>query len=381
MANILLYIYCFSLPYQAITIGGIAIVKVTGLLLSAWLFLELGFRKFNKTDLYTILLICFAPIYLIIIETIRTSVSDSINFYSTFISNILLFVLMIFSSHALNFKRGVTVLVASSFIVPLVMISPFSDVGEDGRLSALGLNANFSAILLSLSFMYLSIKARQQKTNLYSVIIYSLALIPLLGVIGTGTRFGLLVCALFICIFFYKTIAFKFGVVMASIATALVMSAGIFFAIGSDLVVIIRLLELSETFTTEGRLVLWGLAIDSVGGNYITGIGPNAFSDFIVPIMGSYMSPHNVFFEFYIYGGIFGIILSFPIVYIAISGVRINSNTKGSNDLVYFSSIILIVIIMLHHIVFNKLFWFLLAFVYRTCHDLRSLHENTNSSR
>ena len=108
------------------------------MLLSAWLVLELGFRKFNKTDLFTILLICFVPIYLIIIETIRSSVFDSINFYSTFISNILLFVLMIFSSHALNFKRGVMVLVVSSFIVPLVMVSPFSDVGEDGRLSALG---------------------------------------------------------------------------------------------------------------------------------------------------------------------------------------------------------------------------------------------------
>jgi len=378
LANILLYIYCFSLPYQAITIGGIAIVKVTGLLLSAWLVLELGFRKFNKTDLLTILLICFAPIYLIIIETIRTSVSDSINFYSTFISNILLFVLMIFSSHALNFKRGLMVLVASSFIVPLVMISPFSDVGEDGRLSALGLNANFSAILLSLSFMYLSIKARQQKTNLSSVIIYCLALIPLLGVIGTGTRFGLLVCALFICIFFYKTIASKFGVVMASMATALVMSAGIFFAIGSDLVVIIRLLELSETFTTEGRFVLWGLAIDSVGGNYITGIGPNAFSDFIVPIMGSYMSPHNVFFEFYIYGGLVGTILTLPIVNITISGLRSNLYNSKDTDLVYFTSIILITIIMLHHIVFNKLFWFLLAFVYHSCFEFKLSYENTN---
>lgn len=366
------------MPYQAVTIGGIAIVKVTGLLLSAWLFLELGYRKFNKTDLFTILLICFAPIYLIIIETIRTSFSDSIAFYSTFISNILLFVLMIFSSHALNFKRGLMVLVASSFIVPLVMISPFSDVGEDGRLSALGLNANFSAILLSLSFMYLSIKARQQKTNLSSVIIYCLALVPLLGVIGTGTRFGLLVCALFICIFFYKTIASKFGVFMASMATALVMSAGIFFAIGSDLVVIIRLLELSETFTTEGRFVLWGLAIDSVGGNYITGIGPNAFSDFIVPIMGSYMSPHNVFFEFYIYGGLVGTILTLPIVNITISGLRSNLYNSKDTDLVYFTSIILITIIMLHHIVFNKLFWFLLAFVYHSCFEFKLSYENTN---
>ena len=73
---------------------------------------------------------------------------------------------------------------------------------------------------------------------------------------------------------------------MASITTAIAMSAGIFFVIGSDLVVIIRLLELSETFTTEGRFVLWGLAIDSVGVNYITGIGPNNYSDFILPSWG-----------------------------------------------------------------------------------------------
>lgn len=371
MANLLLYIYCFSLPYQAITIGGIAIVKITGLLLSGWLVLELGFRKFNKSDLIVVFLVSIAPLYLIIMEVIRTSAGDAINFYTPLISNVLLFVLLILSSHAINFRRAFMVLVTSSFIVPLIMISPFSDVGEDGRLSALGLNANFSAILLSLSFIYLSIAAREQKTNLSSLILYLLALAPLFGVISTGTRFGLLVCAFFICVFSYKTMATKFGKFLAGLTTSTIMLAGIFYAIGSDLVVIIRLLELRETFTTEGRLVLWTLAIESVEGNYISGIGPNAFSNFIVPIMGSYMSPHNVFFEFYIYGGLVGTFLSLPILYIAMSGVRSNSYITGRTDLVYFSSVILILIIMLHHIVFNKLFWFLLAFVYRSCQELK----------
>ena len=92
------------------------------------------------------------------------------------------------------------------------------------------------------------------------------------------------------------------------------------------------------------------------------------------------MSPHNVFFEFYIYGGLVGTFLSLPIVYIAISGVRSNSYITGGTDLVYFSSVILILIIMLHHIVFNKLFWFLLAFVYRSCHELKLSYENNNSN-
>ena len=296
MANLLLYIYCFSLPYQAITIGGIAIVKITGLLLSGWLAVELGFRKFNKSDLTVVLIVSMAPLYLFILELLRTSAADAFNFYTPFISNVLLFVLMILSSHALNFRRALMVLVASSFIVPAVMISPFSDVGEDGRLSALGLNANFSAILLSLSFMYLSIRARFQKTDFSSLILYLLALVPLFGVISTGTRFGLIVCGFFVCVVLYRAIASRFGAVLAGLTTVFIMLAVIFLAVSLNLVVVTRFMELSETFTTQGRLVLWGLAIEAVSGNYIFGIGPNAFSSYIVPIMGSFMSPHNVFF-------------------------------------------------------------------------------------
>ena len=87
MANILLYLYCFSLPYQAITIGGIAIVKITGLLLSGWLALELGFRRFHKSDLFVVLLVSMAPLYLLVMEAIRTSAGYAINFYTPFISN------------------------------------------------------------------------------------------------------------------------------------------------------------------------------------------------------------------------------------------------------------------------------------------------------
>tara|TARA_B100001115_G_scaffold177123_1_gene165066 strand:- start:139 stop:921 length:783 start_codon:yes stop_codon:yes gene_type:complete len=260
------------------------------------------------------------------------------------------------------------------------MISPFGDIGEDGRLSALGLNANFSAILLSLSFIYLTISAKLQKSIYISSILYLLALVPLLGVISTGTRFGMLICGFFICIFLYKKIALRFGKIIATLLTGIITTAGIFLIIGSDLVVVIRFLELGQTFTTQGRLVLWALAIDSVGGNYLLGIGPNAFTSFIVPIMGSFMSPHNVFFEFYIYGGLIGTLLSLPILYLAMSGLIIKSNIRGGNDIVYFCSIILIAIILLHHIVFNKLFWFLLAYVYRSSYESKLSHENNYSS-
>lgn len=380
MTNWLLYIYCFSLPYQAITIGGIAIVKITGLLLSGWLAVELGFRKFNKSDLTAVLIVSMAPLYLFIGELIRTSAADAINFYMPFISNVLLFILMILSSHALNFRRALTVLVASSFIVPAVMISPFADIGEDGRVSALGLNANFSALLLSLSFIYLSIFARRQRTDLSSLTMYLLAVIPFLGVISTGTRFGLIVCAFFVFFVLYRAAASRFGSLLAILSTGLMMLIGVYIAMSSNLVVVTRFMELSETITTQGRIVLWGLALDAVDSNYTFGVGPNAFNSYIVPIMGSFMSPHNVFFEFYIYGGLIGTLLSIPILYLAMAGIRNKSRTNRDGDLVYFSSIILVVIFNLHHIVFNKLFWFLLAFVYRACHELKLSYETNNTN-
>jgi O-antigen ligase len=286
LTNWLLYIYCFSLPYQAITIGGIAIVKITGLLLSGWLAVELGFRKFNKSDLTAVLIVSMAPLYLFIGELIRTSAADAINFYMPFISNVLLFILMILSSHALNFRRALTVLVASSFIVPAVMISPFADIGEDGRVSALGLNANFSALLLSLSFIYLSIFARRQRTDLSSLTMYLLAVIPFLGVISTGTRFGLIVCAFFVFFVLYRAAASRFGSLLAILSTGLVMLIGVYIAMSSNLVVVTRFMELSETITTQGRIVLWGLALDAVDSNYTFGVGPNAFNSYIVPNYG-----------------------------------------------------------------------------------------------
>lgn len=272
------------------------------------------------------------------------------------------------------------VLIASSFIIPVIMISPFAEISSSGRLTALGLNENFSAIMLSLSFAYISIAAREQKTNFSSLILYLLALVPLYGVIATGTRMGLLFCAFFICVFLYKIIAKKFGKFLAALTVSLIMLVGIFFAIGSDLVVIIRLLELTENITTEGRFVIWMVAIDSVGGNYISGIGPKAYSNLTFPIFGSFMSPHNVLFEFYIYGGLVGTLLSLPILYAAMSGIRSKSHIGGGNDIVYFTSIILIIIFMLHHIVFNKLFWFLMALVYRLSHELKLSYENNNSN-
>ena len=379
MANILLYLYCFSLPYQAITIGGIAIVKITGLLLSGWLALELGFRKFHKSDLFVVLLVSMAPLYLLVMEAIRTSAGYAINFYTPFISNVLLFILMILSSHSLNLRRGLTVFVISSFIIPIVMFSPYGDIGEYGRRSALGLNPNTSAIFLSLSFLYIAIAAKQQKRIYISLIMYLFSLVPLLGVISTGTRFGILICGFFICIFLYKKIALRFGKIIATFMTGIITTVGIFLFIGSDLVVVTRFLELGETFTTQGRLVLWALAIESVGGNYLFGIGPDAFTSFIVPIMGSYMSPHNVFFEFYIYGGLIGALLSFNILYLAISGLTIKSNIRG-NEVVYFCSVILLAIILLVPIVFNKFFWFLLAYVYRSSYELKLSHENNYSN-
>ena len=86
------------------------------------------------------------------------------------------------------------------------------------------------------------------------------------------------------------------------------------------------------------------------------------------------------FFEFYIYGGLIGTLLSLPILRVAMSGLTSDPDIRGGTDLIYFSSVILIMIIFLHHIVFNKLFWFLLAFVYRSCHELKLSYENNNSN-
>lgn len=325
-----------------------------------------------------VLIVSIAPLYLLIVELLRTSAADAINFYTPFISNVLLFILMILSSHALNFWRALMVLVASSFIIPAVMISPLADIGENGRVTALGLNANFIAVLLSLSFMFLSIVARRQKTHFSSLSLYLLAIVPFLGVISTGTRFGLILCVFFVCVVLYRSTASRFGSLLASLLIAFIMLAGVYVAVSANLVVVTRFMQLSETFTTQGRFVLWGLALEGVGSNYIFGVGPNTFSNYIVPIMGSFMSPHNVLFEFYIYGGLIGTFLSLPILYLAISGIRHKSRIVGGGDLVYFSSIILIFTIMLHHIVFNKLFWFLLAFVYRSCYELKLSYEINN---
>ena len=163
----------------------------------------------------------------------------------------------------------------------------------------------------------------------------------------------------------FREIAVRVGPTAGLFTTAALFSFLGVLAFYADLVVIGRLLELDETLFTQGRLFLWGLAVSAVGADYIFGMGPNAYADFIIPIMGSYMSPHNVFFEFYIYGGALGSLLCLPLIYFASIGIRNSSWLSGDKDIYYFVSIILLAILFLHHITFNKLFWFLMAFI---CH-------------
>ena len=70
-------------------------MKLTGLILSGYLLLEVGKKQIRYPDLVTIALVVIAPIYLILLELFRTENFGSLGFFVPLISNFVLFTLML----------------------------------------------------------------------------------------------------------------------------------------------------------------------------------------------------------------------------------------------------------------------------------------------
>lgn len=364
------------MPFSAITVGGIAIVSITGIILSLFLILELILKKVSLYRLKALLFLVPAPFILFFSEVARESISVALAFYTPFISNILLFFLLVVSSSKLNLEKALGVLCYSTLILLVLIISPLAEMNDEGRRTALGLNQNFSALYLSTSFIYFFIGMQDARGKAYSILYGIIAVSCFAGVIATGTRFGFLICTgfLFWVIFSALTranIAFsvRLGFLLIGLSTVFVL-----LSLSDNLLLFTRFLAIEQEIAPDaeaGRLFLWGMAIASVGENIWLGIGPTNYGSIITPLMGSYMSPHNLFFEFYIYAGVLGIILSIPYAFYPMHLFRRSFSFVKPPNLSAGVSVIVIFIILFHHILFNKFFWFMMAWIVKTLDIVR----------
>tara|TARA_B100000029_G_scaffold515562_1_gene623245 strand:+ start:3063 stop:4193 length:1131 start_codon:yes stop_codon:yes gene_type:complete len=376
VANILLYIYAFSLPYGFITIGGIAPVYLTGIILSLFLLLELIFKRLSWFRFRALIFLIPVPIYLFFIEAFRASILVAFDFYFSFIANALLFFLMVVSSSKLNLQKALGVLSVSSLIILVIMVSPLREMSDQGRLTALGLNQNYAALLLSTSFIYFLTKMQSYGRTNFSILYGVIAALCFAGVVATGTRFGFLVCGGYLAWMIYSNLTRSGAPFYMRLGFLVIGSLAVITLMSLDLYVFTRFLEIEDELssTTGGRFFLWGVAITSVGDNIWFGIGPTTYASIIVPLMGSYMSPHNLFFEFFLYSGLIGVLLALPYIYYPLTLLMKSFNLREGPNITAGVCTIVIFILLLHHILFNKLFWLLMAWIIKSL-DSRSFSQ------
>ena len=381
MTNILFHLYVFFLPLQILKFEDITLLRIIGLFIVVIFFINLVIRmKIEKQIFYSAFFLFLAPLFFIFLEVFRHNEVYRLDIYSPLILNILIFISILNLKNKVNFNTALNTLILSCFLSVVLYFTSFVQVGDHcaiasvpschgiGRLSVLHLNPNDSALLISTAFIGLMSKLRIGKNSPYNIqdmFILILSLICLAALGKNGTRFVLLIIlayGIFTLVFCLKTKSYSW-LVFLGIAGS-IFSIFIFF---SKPILILRFIEffnvVSFSATDSSRLHLWSVAFNAVSNNWLFGIGAFNYSNISSDLFGTWMTPHNMFLEFYIYGGFFGLFLSVPYLWLLYKPSLLLKEDFHIKSLRIGFIILCGSIMFLHHVLFNKLFWVLIIFI------------------
>ncbi len=383
MINILFQVYVFLIPFQFVKFENVTLLRVVGLLIILYFLIRTLFEmKIDKKVFSYAILLLIAPLSFIVFEIFRHQYPIGLKIYLPLIFNILIFISILTFKNIINFNIALNTLILSSFFSVILYFTNFVQVGDYcdpvkwipschgiGRLSVLHLNPNESALLIATAFVGMMSKLNigiATPFNKKSLFVLTLSLLCLVALGKNGTRFVLLIIfgyGIFILAYCFKTRSYSW-------LYFLTLTGGIFFSfvLLSKPIIVLRFIEFFEVFSfsiSDGsRLHLWSVAINAVKSNYLFGIGVLDFSKISLKLFGSWMTPHNIFLEFLIYGGIFGFLFTIPYILLLLQPtISFKENFEVQSLRIGFI-IICGSIMVLHHVFFNKLFWVLLIFVF-----------------
>lgn len=247
------------------------------------------------------------------------------------------------------------------FLAYIIDPHPKSIVGRFYIGSALPNSMAFTCIIGIISFIDASTKVPFNRKFLLNtkLLIYFLSIACLIWLlILTGSRSGIItiISCLFLLLLYKNFKIIYFTIPFCIIILVLLTNTSIFSVISE---------RFEQTiFYNEygGRLVLWKNLIKNIDYEFILGMSRDQYTEFVTDIMGYNVTPHNVFLESFLIGGVIGLIaltaIYLMIFYIAIKLHKINNDITG---------LLIFVIILFHgltgHLFNNTVYFALLAIV------------------
>ena len=191
----------------------------------------------------------------------------------------------------------------------------FYDVGVGGRVSIGAALPNSLAFfgVFAIASSIISSKQDYFRSSFIRALFFlsSLSIIPL--ILATGSRSGAI--ALFLVYGIYIILSGTRRLLSLFLLGGLIFLIFIF----SD-VLVDRLINTAETGDLGGRLMIILFCLDLILQNPIFGVGESQYEYLAVKTFGYSPSPHNVFLETYLFGGLMGLILWLTLCY---KGVKV----------------------------------------------------------
>lgn len=308
----LLYLYAFVLVFERILpiIQGLSLPKAAILIYGASLMLNPKFYResYKVPPEFLALLALFLLLNILnggLFFTERFRSLDQALFFN------ILSVWLIYSHNKIDpfvirkslyfFTLGISVVVIMSSL-GIYDIEP-----QSGRLSingslpnSLGFNCVYG--ILFFVMIYETYKARSMQTNPNERLFLPIALLFMFAafyiLILTGSRSAFL--ALIGALFIFTLVKYKVSYAMF----LFLIAAFIIFTIGAGGVLILRLTDSVVTAEFGGRLALIFFSLEVIQEHYLFGVGRAGYDELAELTFGRSPSPHNVFLETILYGGV-----------------------------------------------------------------------------
>jgi hypothetical protein len=362
MINFIFQLYVALIPFQDLfKLGEITLLRVIAVFFIFFSTLCI-FRSsiILKTSLIIGLACLCTPIILLLIEFF---IHENVSFYSKyfpFVLNCLFFLSAWSFRKSIDFKSTINIILIVTTAVALLHFTSFVQVGSDGRVTTLGLNHNYSGLMVSTAFIIAISKINFHKTPLlYMNMVFMLvSSVCLLAIALNGTRFCFLLSTaymIYIMIYCFRQRLFQWVM--------------LFFILGASLIILMlitqpvlftRLGRIHLELTQDGRIILWMWVLSSLKESYLYGLGTEQYSVISNYAHGSYMAPHNFFIEVFAYGGLLGIVSTFPHFHLAKYPSRHLVLSHEYKRLRVGLYLVIITTLLMHHVFFNKLYWILL---------------------
>lgn len=215
----------------------------------------------------------------------------------------------------------------------------------DGRFTMFGTNANQLSVDIAVVSLLILSKLIYKKNSSYSLKLFFLIILPffVLFLASTGSRTGVISffigCSLMIFFKKSKNLSIKIFKLILGILTSFFLYK--YFTEGN--IIGARLTDSIENLDLSGRDVYWEKILNFFDFNLIFGIGINGYKYQSDLIFGLFVSPHNVFIQTFVTGGIVSvIILIFYFFMITKKSFNIYKNSSNPLCLILLVPIILL---------------------------------------